>query len=92
MKYTKSLLFTSMIVAASSAQAMPWLNAELNNQSIYADVYVTVGANATLGEDGCKNGAATTYNNLASSSSSISSSSNRTCNSLVIRFRPSWHS
>ncbi|WP_420538428.1 PEP-CTERM sorting domain-containing protein [Marinobacter psychrophilus] len=26
--------------------------------------YVTLGANATLGADGCKNGAATAYNNL----------------------------
>ncbi|MCL1478886.1 MAG: DUF3494 domain-containing protein [Marinobacter sp.] len=49
MKHTKSLLFISIIAAASSAQAMPLLNAELNNQSIYANVYVTVGALATAG-------------------------------------------
>jgi len=49
MKHTKSLLVISMILAASGAQATPLLNAELNNQSIYAHVYVTVGASATAG-------------------------------------------
>jgi hypothetical protein len=49
MKHTKSLLVISMILAASGAQATPLLNAELNNQSIYANVYITVGALATAG-------------------------------------------
>jgi hypothetical protein len=49
MKFAKHILFISMCSVASGAQAAPLLDAQLNNQSIYALNYVVTGADSNVG-------------------------------------------
>jgi hypothetical protein len=48
-KLTKHTLYIAILSAASGAQTAPLLDAELNNQSIYALNYIETGANSNVG-------------------------------------------